>query len=154
MYSISFKSASMWTISRTGPHSMQSIAIGREVLDLPDPPTAIVCGHDLVALGVMRGISETGRTPGEDVGVIGGDDHPIGRYVSPALTTFSAETHRAGRRMVEMLMARLDGTPASQLQEIWTPELIVRASDGPRRATPVRPAVAAETKSRKGRAHA
>lgn len=106
----------------------------RRLLDLPDPPTAIVCGHDLVALGVMRAITETGRTPGEDIGVIGGDDHPIGRYVTPALTTFSAETHRAGKRMVEMLMARLDGKPASELQEIWTPELIVRASDGPRRA--------------------
>ena len=103
----------------------------RHLLDLPDPPTAIVCGHDIVALVVMRAITEIGQRPGEDVGVIGGDDHPIGRYVWPALTTFSAETQRAGRRMVEMLMARLDGTPASQLQEIWTPELIVRTSDGP-----------------------
>lgn len=79
------------------------VAAARRLLDLPDPPTAIVCGHDLVALGVIRAIGETGRTAGTDVGVIGGDDHPIGRYISPALTTFSAETHRAGKRRVEML---------------------------------------------------
>lgn len=106
----------------------------RRLFELPDPPTAIVCGHDIVAMGVMRAISETGRVPGKDVGVIGGDDHPIGRLLSPALTTFSAETHRAGKRMVEMLLARLNGTPAEELQELWNPELILRASDGPPRA--------------------
>lgn len=131
------------------------VSAARRLLDLPDPPTAIVCGHDLVALGVMRAISETGRTPGEDVGVIGGDDHPIGRYVTPALTTFSAETHRAGKRMVEMLMSRLDGTPASELQEIWRPELIVRSSDGPRRVARARPSTAVvESKKKGGKAHA
>ncbi|MGJ7609045.1 LacI family DNA-binding transcriptional regulator [Variovorax sp. LT1R20] len=130
------------------------VAAARRLLDLPDPPTAIVCGHDLVALGVIRAIGETGRTAGVDVGVIGGDDHPIGRYVSPALTTFSAETHRAGKRMVEMLMARLDGTPASALQEVWTPELIVRASDGPRRTPAMSvPPASAGGQRRKGNAN-
>ncbi|WP_225936687.1 substrate-binding domain-containing protein [Caballeronia sp. NK8] len=70
-----------------------------------------------IALGALRGIAETGKMPGRDVGVIGGDNHPIGRYVHPALTTFSAETHRAGKRMAEMLLQRL-----------------IRASDGPPRA--------------------
>jgi LacI family transcriptional regulator len=106
----------------------------RRLLELPDPPTAIVCGHDLIALGVMRGITETGRMPGRDVGVIGGDNHPIGRHVQPALTTFSAETHRAGKRMAEMLLQRLAGASPKDLQEVWTPELIVRSSDGPHRA--------------------
>jgi LacI family transcriptional regulator len=126
----------------------------RRLFDLADPPTAIVCGHDLVALGVMRAISETGRNPGEDVGVIGGDDNPIGRYVSPALTTFSAETRRAGRRMVEMLLLRLEGTPASELQEVWTPELIVRSSDGPRRVDHARPLAAVDGSRKKGQTHA
>ena len=117
------------------------VQAARRLFELRDPPTAIVCGHDLVALGVMRGVSETGRIVGNDVGVIGGDDHPIGRYVQPALTTFSAETQKAGRRMVTMLLARLEGTPAKDLQEIWSPELIVRSSDGPRRSPsgPVQP---------------
>ncbi|MFX1767739.1 LacI family DNA-binding transcriptional regulator [Paraburkholderia sp. A1RI-2L] len=105
----------------------------RQLLALPEPPTAIVCGHDLVALGVLRGISETGKVPGRDIGVIGGDNHPIGRYVQPALTTFSAETHRAGKRMAEMLLERLAGRSPHELQEVWTPELIIRASDGPHR---------------------
>jgi LacI family transcriptional regulator len=124
----------------------------RRLLALPDPPTAIVCGHDLIALGVLRGIAETGRTPGRDVGVIGGDNHPIGRYVQPALTTFSAETHRAGKRMAEMLLARLAGTPPQDLQEVWAPELIVRSSDGPHRAQDVVAAQGRSGPSRRTRA--
>jgi LacI family transcriptional regulator len=102
----------------------------RKMLDANDPPTAFVCGHDSVALGVMRAVSEMGKVVGRDVGVIGGDDHPMGKLVTPALTTFSAETHKAGHRMVEMLFARMNGTPARELQEIWNPSLIIRASDG------------------------
>jgi LacI family transcriptional regulator len=105
-----------------------------QLLALADPPTAIVCGHDLMAIGVMRAIAETGLVPGRDVGVIGGDNHPVGQLVSPPLTTFSAETHAAGRRMVQMLLAHLGGTPAAELQEIWRPELILRSSDGPKRS--------------------
>jgi len=103
------------------------------LLELADPPTAILCGHDLIAMGVMRGIAETGKAPGRDVAVIGGDNHPFSRYVQPALTTFSADTHRAGKRMAQMLLDRLAGKPARELQEIWAPELISRASDGARR---------------------
>ncbi|WP_038200286.1 LacI family DNA-binding transcriptional regulator [Xenophilus azovorans] len=109
------------------------VQAARALFDLADPPTAIVCGHDLVALGVIRGVAETGRVAGKDVGIIGGDDHPIGRYIQPALTTFSAETQRAGRRMAEMLLARLGGAAAEDLQEVWPPEIVLRASDGPPR---------------------
>jgi LacI family transcriptional regulator len=102
----------------------------RKLLESRDPPTAFICGHDTVALGVMRAVGEMGKVVGRDVGVIGGDDHPMGKLVTPALTTFSAETRKAGHRMVEMLFERLNGTPATKLQEVWTPSLIVRASDG------------------------
>lgn len=123
----------------------------RRLLALPNPPTAIVCGHDLIALGVLRGITETGRTPGRDVGVIGGDNHPIGRYVQPALTTFSAETHRAGKRMAEMLLERLAGGSPRDLQEVWAPELIIRASDGPHRVPDQAPSASKTTAPKRPR---
>ena len=105
----------------------------RQLLDLKEGPTAILCGNDLMALGVMRTIAERGYIPGADIGVIGADNHPIGTLVNPALTTFSAETYKAGKRMVQLLLAHLSGQPAEQLQEVWTPELIIRSSDGPPR---------------------
>lgn len=102
----------------------------RQLLSLSDPPTAIMCGHDLIATGAMQAIQETGRRPGVDVAVIGCDNHPLGPYLNPPLTTFSAPTFEAGRRMVDLLLALMDGRSPKELQEIWSPELILRSSHG------------------------
>jgi len=106
------------------------LAGARQLLALENPPTAIMCGHDLIASGAMRAIVETGQRPGVDVAIIGCDNHPLGPYLSPPLTTFTAPAQAAGRRMVELLLALLDGRPAESLQEVWSPELILRASHG------------------------
>lgn len=108
-----------------GAHGLQRL------MRAASPPTAVLCGHDLMAIGVMRALVAAGKRPGQDVAVIGSDDDPIGRYFNPALTTFSAETRRAGQRIVQLLLAAMQGTPAKALQEVWTPQLIPRASDGP-----------------------
>jgi LacI family transcriptional regulator len=102
----------------------------RQLLALADPPTAIMCGHDLIATGAMQAIVETGRRPGTDVAVIGCDNHPLGPHLNPPLTTFSAPTLEAGRRMVELLFALMDGQSPKELQEVWSPELILRSSHG------------------------
>jgi LacI family transcriptional regulator len=102
----------------------------RQLLAVKNPPTAIMCGHDLIATGAIRAIAEAGRRPGTDVAVIGCDDHPLGPYLNPPLTTFSAPTLEAGRRMVELLLALLDGRSPTELQEVWSPDLILRSSHG------------------------
>jgi LacI family transcriptional regulator len=102
----------------------------RQILASKNPPTAIMCGHDLIATGAMQAIRETGRRPGSDVAIIGCDNHPLGPYLSPPLTTFSAPTFDAGHRMVELLLAFMDDRSPEGLQEIWSPELILRSSHG------------------------
>ncbi|MGV6875844.1 LacI family DNA-binding transcriptional regulator [Pseudochelatococcus sp. B33] len=102
----------------------------RRLLALKNPPTAIMCGHDLIATGAMQAIAETGRRPGADLAIIGCDNHPLGPYLNPPLTTFSAPTFDAGRRMVELLLASMDGRCPEGLQEVWSPELILRSSHG------------------------
>jgi LacI family transcriptional regulator len=89
-----------------------------------------MCGHDLIASGAMQAIAEAGLRPGTDIAIIGCDNHPLGPYLNPPLTTFSAPTLEAGRRMVELLLALLNGRPAETLQEVWSPELILRSSHG------------------------
>lgn len=102
----------------------------RKLLTLKNPPTAILCGNDLVAMGAMRAIGEAGLQPGTDVGVIGSDDNPFGKYLPVPLTTFHSPVVDVGRRLVDLLLLAIDGKPASELQELWTPELVIRASDG------------------------
>ncbi|MDR8412037.1 LacI family DNA-binding transcriptional regulator [Nonomuraea sp. 3-1Str] len=60
---------------------------GGELLDLPDPPTAVFAGSDLQAAGVYQAAAERGiRVPG-DLSVVGFDDAPLCETMSPALTT-------------------------------------------------------------------
>ena len=105
----------------------------RRLMALPNPPTAILCGIDLVAMGAMRALHEHGRLPGRDVGIIASDDNPFGPYMSPPLTTFTAPRVEAGRRMTELLIEAMNGTAPENLQEVWKPTLVIRASDGPPR---------------------
>ncbi|ODP34636.1 LacI family transcriptional regulator [Pandoraea sp. ISTKB] len=106
------------------------LAGARKLLAMKQPPTAIMCGHDLIASGAIQAITETGKRPGADVAIIGCDNHPLGPYLNPPLTTFSAPTLQAGQRMVDLLLAQMNGKSVESLQEVWSPELILRSSHG------------------------
>jgi LacI family transcriptional regulator len=109
----------------------------RTVLAGHSRPTGLVCGSDLMALGAMRALGEAGLAPGRDVAVIGCDDHPLARYATPPLTTFTVPLRAAGRRVAEILLAVMDGAPPAGLQEVWIPELVIRASDSRAGAAPL-----------------
>jgi len=76
--------------------------------------TAVFCGNDEIAMGVIRGLADEGMSVPGDVSVAGFDDHPIAQLFSPALTTarqdFAALGSRAFRQL-EQLMAGA-ATPA------------------------------------------
>ena len=105
--------------------------IATRLLDLDDPPTAMLCASDFTALGVMRAVKARGLEIGVDVSIIGYDDIPLAQYADPPLTTMHQQIHRAGGRVAEMLLARMAGTPPEELQEVWPPRLVTRATDGP-----------------------
>lgn len=97
-----------------------------------DPrPTGLLCANDSMALGALYAAQQLGLKVGSDVSVIGYDDLPVSRFVSCPLTTIRQPTRQAGRRVVEILKALLAGAPAETLQELWQPELVLRASAGP-----------------------
>ncbi len=96
-----------------------------------DRPTAVLCATDRIAVGALHALTAAGLRAGRDISVIGYDDLPLATYTDPPLTTIAQPIERAGRRMVEMLLARIAGAPATGLQEIWPARLIARASDGP-----------------------
>ncbi len=105
--------------------------IANRLLDFDEPPTAMLCASDFTALGVMRAVKARGLEIGVDVSIIGYDDIPLAQYADPPLTTMHQQIHRGGARVAEMLLARLAGTPPEDLQEVWPPRLVSRATDGP-----------------------
>jgi LacI family transcriptional regulator len=100
-------------------------------LDLPEPPTAIVCVSDTVALGVLAGIRARGLQPGHDVSVIGYDGLHFGIHANPPLTTMTQPQTHAGRRLGDMLLAIIDGDDPKKHQELQRAHLVRRKTDGP-----------------------
>jgi LacI family transcriptional regulator len=92
-------------------------------------PRAIFAANDMMAMGAMVAIRETGMSVPEDIAVAGFDDIPVAKLLNPALTTVAQFPERLGRRAAEMLFERLDGTVTAEGRRVEMPyELMVRAS--------------------------
>jgi LacI family xylobiose transport system transcriptional regulator len=74
----------------------------RELLALPEPPTAIFAGSDLQALGVFNAARSMGFRIPEDLSVVGYDDIPLAEWISPTLTTIHQPLDEMGREAVRL----------------------------------------------------
>ena len=104
-----------------------------ELLDSINPPTAIVCVSDTLAIGALAAINSRGLIPGKDVSVIGYDGLQIGRHTNPPLTTMSQPLAQSGRELGDMLLAIIDGDDPKKHQVLKNAELLLRSTDGPLR---------------------
>lgn len=100
------------------------------LLELPNPPDAVFCYSDLVALGAVHTLLRRGLRVPEDVAVVGYDDIEDGRYANPALTTISPDKRMIAETAVSRLVARIKEGPGRG-QELRAPHrLVVRESTG------------------------
>jgi len=104
---------------------------GGELLDRPDPPTAIFAGSDQQALGVYEAARQRGLRIPQDLSVIGFDDLPVSRWVSPPLTTVRQPLAEMGRTAAQMLGDVIEGLPLRSTRVELSTELIVRESTAP-----------------------
>ncbi len=103
----------------------------RALLDLPNPPTAILCSSMFIALGCYRAVRDAGLTVGVDVSVIAHDDgSPSIRPESlqPPVTTTYSSIRSAGKRITEIALELASGAPPESMQEVWPVDLIFRDS--------------------------
>jgi DNA-binding LacI/PurR family transcriptional regulator len=103
-------------------------AMQQLLLDGPDFD-AIFAGDDDAAIGAMRALKLAGRLVPEDVAVVGFDDVPFARYLSPALTTVRAPIEQVGREAVRQLSKLMNGQQAEALTLMRT-QLVIRESCG------------------------
>lgn len=90
---------------------------------------AVFAGDDDAAIGAMRALRLAGRVIPRDVSVVGFDDVPFARYLSPALTTVRAPIEQVGREAVRQLARLMNGEHAEPLTLMPT-ELVIRESCG------------------------
>jgi DNA-binding LacI/PurR family transcriptional regulator len=93
--------------------------------------TAVLCGNDPMALGLLRALAEHGRHVPGDVSVVGFDDVPEAAFFLPPLTTVRQDFGELGRRAVHLLLDRISGGHELQPTRPIAPELVVRASAAP-----------------------
>lgn len=75
-----------------------------KLMRLPEPPTALFCANDLMALGALEALKHLGLRVPEDVSVMGYDDQEISRHTHPPLTTLVLPNYEMGQMAVELLL--------------------------------------------------
>jgi DNA-binding LacI/PurR family transcriptional regulator len=92
--------------------------------------TAAFVANDQMAIGVLRALSEAGRSVPGEFSVAGFDDIPEAAYLIPPLTTVRQDFSAVGQRAIEVLRMAIDGADPHDdtLQRLVEPELVVRSS--------------------------
>lgn len=101
----------------------------RDLLELPERPTAILAANDLLAIGAIQAIQGTKLVAGRDIAVIGFGDNPLSEIVSPKLTSLRIPTQRIAYDCVHTLLDRLaQGEASPPRRFVYEAELIIRES--------------------------
>lgn len=106
-------------------------AAGR-LLAQPDPPSAVICSSDLMAIGAVSEARRRGLRVPEELSVVGFDDIPMAQYVTPALTTLAQPITEIARAAIDVLLTALEGSgPSGAHSRVFRPRLVVRDSTAP-----------------------
>lgn len=92
--------------------------------------TAALAFNDLVAIGLIGGLRESGLRVPEDISVTGFDDIPLAQYVAPALTTASVSHADLGVLAWQRMHDLIEGGQPGQ-NVVFQPRIEVRDSSGP-----------------------
>jgi DNA-binding LacI/PurR family transcriptional regulator len=121
-----------------GPNGLPEggVAGAQYFVHLADPPTAIVCFNDMMAVGVLQGLRVSGVEVPLKCSVVGFDNINISAYTHPPLTTFEQPKYQLGSAAAGMMMKLLDtssdgGSPVQPENRILRGKLVVRRSSAP-----------------------
>jgi len=106
----------------------------RQLLSGPDRPSAVICGNDQLAFGVLVEAKALGIEVPQDVSVTGFGDSDYAEFLAPPLTTMHVPAEEIGRLAAAYLLRRIAGEPVEQTGTVAV-SLIVRATTAP----PARP---------------
>jgi LacI family transcriptional regulator len=104
------------------PGAGSAEAAARELLDRPDPPTALFAASRRTTAGVLRALRDSGR----DVALVGFDDFDLADLLGISVVAHDPE--EMGRRAAEIALARLDGDDAAPRTVVLPTWLVPRGS--------------------------
>lgn len=117
---------------RTGHFLFEDgLGFGRELLDLADPPTAVICGNDLQALGVYEAARQARLSIPDELSVVGFDDLDFTPWCGPPLTTVRQPFEEMGAAAARLVLTLAAGEAPDQTRVELATSLIVRGSTAP-----------------------
>ena len=134
-YKLALKAAKLTaddTLIAQGDFTMSSgRAAIAELFKVKEPPTAVFCFNDEMALGAIRWLKSTGRSVPQDVSVVGFDDIEFASFCDPPLTTIEQPTREIGNKAMSVLFEMLSGGKPEPALHALPTKLIVRDSAAP-----------------------
>ena len=104
-----------------------------ELLDSARPPTAVICGNDVLARGAVLECHAQSIAVPAAVSVTGFDDMEAASIMVPALTTVRVPMRELGYAAAQQILSHIDGKPGARVTELAV-DLIVRGTTAPPRA--------------------
>ena len=111
----------------TEPSGYSSMA---RVLDHAPRPTALFVANDHMVVGALGALQDAGVRVPEELAIVGFDDIPLARYLTPPLTTVHVDLFRMGQRAMELLLERGRASGSAARHEVLATTLVVRGSCG------------------------
>jgi hypothetical protein len=111
--------------------SLAGVAVG------PGVPTAAFCTNDLLALGLLRRLSQLGAQVPGDLAIVGYDDIDFAADSAVPLTSIRQPKYELGQTAAQLILEEADAPAEHEHRRfVFTPELITRASSQPEPARP------------------
>ncbi|WP_043264636.1 LacI family DNA-binding transcriptional regulator [Streptomyces sp. CT34] len=92
------------------------------------PPTAVFCFSDSIAYGVYAAAAEAELAVGRDISVVGFDDHPVSRVLTPPLTTVDWGLTEIAKEAARLAVAAIEGRRVRRKRILCAPRLSERGS--------------------------
>ncbi|HEU5103339.1 MAG TPA: LacI family DNA-binding transcriptional regulator [Roseiflexaceae bacterium] len=100
-----------------------------ELMQLPEPPTALFCFNDSMAMGAYDAVKQLGRSIPGDIAIVGFDNlEVIAAQLRPPLTTMELPHYAMGQWAVQYLIDHVDSPQSTPVQQLIPCALIERAS--------------------------
>jgi len=121
------------TLVATGSFAQEhGAAVSRELLDRPQPPTALLAAGNQIAVGVLQTLRERAIRMPDDLSLVCLDDVDLLRYGNPPVSVISRPFERIGELAAQRLLQRISTPDAVEHQQIFVPTSFAnRASCGP-----------------------
>lgn len=126
-HNLSINESFVVTTAATREGGSQAI---RQLLELPDKPTACLCFNDVVAFGVILGLQSMNLQSGVDFAVVGFDDVAESAMMHTKLTTMAVSPRQIGAEAVQLLLDLIENPGKLPRKIILQPQLVIRESCG------------------------